>query len=55
MPRKGLLWKTVPAFVLCAALASQAREIAAVQGFFDAQASVAIDRDASPVVVTVTR
>jgi translocation and assembly module TamA len=33
---------------------AQAREIAAVQGFYDAQASVAIDRNASPAVVTLT-
>jgi translocation and assembly module TamA len=33
---------------------AQAREIAAVHGFFDAQARVAIDRDAQPVVVTLT-
>ena len=33
--------------------AAQAREIAAVQGFFNAEAEVAIDRNASPVVVTV--
>jgi translocation and assembly module TamA len=32
----------------------QAREIAAVQGFFDAQASIAIDRKTSPVTVTLT-
>lgn len=34
--------------------AAQAREIAAVHGFYDAEASVAIDRTASPVIVTLT-
>ncbi len=33
--------------------AAQAREIAAVQGYFNAEAEVAIDRQAEPVVVTV--
>ncbi|HEX6944912.1 MAG TPA: hypothetical protein VF196_01885, partial [Casimicrobiaceae bacterium] len=33
--------------------AAQAREIAAVQGYFNAEAEVAIDRKAEPVVVTV--
>ncbi|HEX4885557.1 MAG TPA: BamA/TamA family outer membrane protein [Casimicrobiaceae bacterium] len=32
---------------------AQAREIAAVHGFYDAQATVAIDRDARPVIVTL--
>lgn len=33
---------------------AQAEEIAAVQGFFDAKAAVAIDRTVTPVVVTLT-
>ena len=39
---------------LARASTAQAEEIAAVQGFFGARASVAVDRAASPVVVTLT-